>query len=234
MKKYIITYLKSADGFNLLSLHLKNTTMKTIIKTTLAAILLLATSQLFAQREKEIQNSEVQGIYLNAATFRSGKLTRPTDKQHAGDKIRLKQFFISPEIITIEQGKKTVFYKDSIFAIQLTNGENYRFINRDPYLIADTSSLYIYTRKTVKATSKQVGPRSTFIAVPVTYYYFSFGNHKTIYSLTLANLRKYVLTDSAIHMAVCDKFTSDEMLQKINKKTGRFELNETILSKLNK
>ena len=208
--------------------------MKTIINVTVAAILLLATSQLFAQREKEIQNNEVQGIYLNAATFRSGKLTRPTDKQHAGDKIRLKQFFISPEIITIEQGKKTVFYKDSIFAIQLTNGENYRFIKRTPYLIADTSSLYIYTRKTVKATNRQAGLHNISVAVPVTYYYFSYGNHKTIYSLTLANLRKYVLTDATIHLAVCNKFTTDEMLQKINEKTGHFELNETILSKLNK
>ena len=208
--------------------------MKTIINVTVAAILLLATSQLFAQREKEIQNNEVQGIYLNAATFRSGKLTRPTDKQHAGDKIRLKQFFISPEIITIEQGKKTVFYKDSIFAIQLTNGENDRFIKRTPYLIADTSSLYIYTRKTVKATNRQAGSHNISVAVPVTYYYFSYGNHKTIYSLTLANLRKYVLTDATIHLAVCNKFTTDEMLQKINEKTGHFELNETILSKLNK
>ena len=117
--------------------------MKTIIKTTLAAILLLATSQLFAQREKEIQNSEVEGIYLNADNFKSGKLTPLTDKQHAGDKIKLKQFFISPQIISIEQGKKTVFYKDSIFSIHLFNGENYRFINRDPYLIADTSSFII-------------------------------------------------------------------------------------------
>lgn len=208
--------------------------MKTIIKTTLAAILLLATSQLFAQREKEIQNSEVEGIYLNADNFKSGKLTPLTDKQHAGDKIKLKQFFISPEIITIEQGKKIVFYKDSIFAIHLTNGENYRFINRAPYLIADTSSLYIYSHKTVKTTNKQVGSRNMSIEVPVTYYYFSYGNHKILYSLTLANLRKYVLIDATIHMAVCNKFTTDEMLQKINENTGRFELNETILSKLNK
>jgi len=208
--------------------------MKTTIKTTLAVILLLATSQLFAQREKEIQNSEVQGIYLNADGFKSGKLIRPIDKQHTGDKIKLKQFFISPEIISIEQDKKTVYYKDSIFAIHLTNGKNYRFINRTPYLIADTSSLYIYIYKTVKATNKQAGPHNISVAVPVTYYYFSFGNHKTIYSLTLANLRKYVLIDSTIHMAVCNKFTTDEMLQKINKNTGHFELNETILSKLNK
>ena len=76
--------------------------MKTTIKTTLAVILLLAASQLFAQREKEIQNFEVEGIYLNADNFKSGKLTPLTDKQHAGDKIKLKQFFISPQIISID------------------------------------------------------------------------------------------------------------------------------------
>ena len=136
--------------------------MKTTIKTTLAVILLLATSQLFAQREKEIQNSEVEGIYLNADNFKSGKLTPLTDKQHAGDKIKLKQFFISPQIISIEQGKKTVFFKDSIFSIHLFNGENYRFINRDPYLIADTSSLYQYkniNQGVIKYNKSYVGER---------------------------------------------------------------------------
>lgn len=208
--------------------------MKTIINMTAAAILLFATSQVFAQRTKEIQNNEVQGLYLNAANFKAGKLIRPTDKQHEGDKIRLNLFFISPEIIFSEQNKKTVFYKDSIFAIHLTNGENYRFINRTPYLIADTSCLYIYTYKTIKSINKQVGPHNRFVDVPVTYNYFSFGSHKSIYLLTMLNLLKYVLTEPELHFAVCTKFTTDKMLQKINENTGRFELNETILSKLHK
>ena len=204
--------------------------MKTKITLTIAATLLLNMGQLFAQRPKEIKDSEVEGIYLSLTDFKQGKLTIPTDKQHKGDKIKLKQFFISPDIISIEQDKETIFYKDSIFAIRLTNGENYRFINRTPCLVADTSSLYIYTNKTIKTVSKMSGPHRRTEEVPVTYYYFSIGNQKAVFMLTLANLRKYALTDTSVHKTVCDKFTTDEILSEINSNTGRFVLNETILS----
>lgn len=205
--------------------------MKTDIKFTVVAIILCFANQLFAQGEKEIKNSEVEGLYLNLPDFQTGKLTRPTDMQHEGDKIKLNQFFISPDIISIEQNKETIFYKDSIFAIRLTNGENYRYINRTPCLIADTSYLYIYTHKTTKTEYIQSGSNRRSIEVPVTFYYFSIDNNKVVYSLTLTNLRQYALADPTVHKTVCDKYTTDEMLYKVNPQTGMFELNETILSK---
>lgn len=208
--------------------------MKTNIIITALAIMLCLTGQLFAQGEKEIKNSEVEGLYLTLSDFQSGKLTSSTDMLHEGDKIKLKQFFISPDIISIEQDKETIFYKDSIFAIRLTNGENYRFINRTPCLVADTSYLYIYANKTTKTEYKQLGPRRISKDVPITYLYFSNGNQKAVYRLTLANLRKYALYNTLVHKTVCDKFTTDEMLQEINSETGHFELNETILKTLNK
>ena len=189
--------------------------------------------QTYAQKPKEIKNSEVEGFYITVSDFLAGKLTRPTDKQHEGDKIKLKQFFISPEIISIEQNKETTFYKDSIFAIRLINGENYRFINRTPCLIADTSSLYIYTYKTTKTIYNTSGVHRRSKEVPITYYYFSLTGNKAVHSLTLTNIRKYALTDPAIHIAVCNKFTTDDMLYQINPQTGRFDLNETILSVVN-
>jgi hypothetical protein len=204
------------------------------IKSLFITILLLANIQVFAQSEKRIKNSEVEGIYLTVNDFKNGKLTHPTDKVHEGDKIKLKQFFISPEIICIEQDKKTVLYKDSIFGIRLNNGEIYRFINRTPCLIADTSCLYIYTFKTNKTEDKISGPHCRPNEVPVTYYYFSLGDHKTIYMLTMTNLCRYDLSDPFLHNAVCNIFTNDEMLHKINSQTGRFELNETILSIVSK
>ena len=123
-----------------------------------------------------------------------------------------------------------MFYKDSIFAIHLTNGNNYRFINQNPCLIVDTSSLYIYAYHTTKVTTNKKSSRLTTITIPVTYYYFSVGNHETVLMLTMENIRKYVLTDTLVHKTVCDKFTADQMLSEINPKTGRFVLNETILS----
>ncbi|MDD2306761.1 MAG: hypothetical protein PHP53_18820 [Prolixibacteraceae bacterium] len=207
--------------------------MKTHIKLLVLSVLVLANMNLFAQREKLLNSDDVEGLYLTLANFKQGKLTRPTDEQHEGDKIKLKQFFISPDIISIEQNKKTVFYKDSIFAIHLTNGKNYRFINRNPFLIADTSSLYIYTYKTKKTVFSTSGPHRRSKDVPVTYYYFSLAGENAVYTLTLANVRKYALTDPTTHIAVCNKFTTDEMLYQINPQTGRFDLNETILSIVN-
>ena len=204
--------------------------MKTHIKLLALAALLLANLQIFAQREKLLNNDDVEGLYLTLADFKQDKLTRPTDKQHEGDKIKLKQFFISLEIVSIEQQSETRFNKDSIFAILLSNGENYRFINRTPYLVADTSYLYIYSFKTTKTVYKTSGGHRRSTEVPISYYYFSLDSHKTVYMLTLENLRKFALKQNDVHLAVCNKFTTDEMLTKINSQTGRFELNETMLS----
>jgi hypothetical protein len=204
--------------------------MDTTIKFAAIAIMLFFTSKLFTQYETQIKNDEVEGFYLTLTDFQKGTLTRSTDMQHDGDKIKLKQFFISPEIKNIEQGKENVFYKDSIFAIRLTNGENYRFINRTPCLIADTSHLYIYTHKTTKTEYKKSGATRRSKEVPVTYYYFSTAKQKEVFMLTLTNIRKYALSDTSVHKTVCDKYTTDEMLYKVNPKTSRFELNETILS----
>ena len=204
--------------------------MKTHIKLIALAVLLLANGQIFAQREKLLNSDDVEGLYLTLADFKQDKLTRPTDKQHDGDKIKLKQFFISPEIIIIEQNEESKFYKDSIFAIRLSNGESYRFINRAPYILADTSCLFIYSFKTTKTVYKMAGPHRRANDIPVTYFYFSTDSHKIVYTLTLENLRKFALKQNNVHIAVCNKFTTDEMLTKINSQTGRFELNETMLS----
>lgn len=208
--------------------------MKTNTIITALALMLCLTGQLFAQRQKGIKNNDVEGLYLSPSDFQNGKLTRPTDMQHKGDIIKLKQFFISPEIISVEQDNETVFYKDSIFAIRLTNGENYRFIDRTPFMIADTSFLYIYTHKTTVTEYKHTSHSRISKVVPITYYYFSTGNQKVVYILTLANLRKYALSDSGVRKTVCDKFTTDEMLSRVNSKTGRFELNETFLAVVEK
>lgn len=215
----------------LIRLHIyKDSKMKTHIKLLALAALLLTNVQIFAQREKLLNNDDVEGLYLTLSDFKQDKLTRPTDKKHEGDKIKLKQFFISPDIISIEQDKETVFYKDSIFAIRLNNGENYRFINRTPCFVADTSSLYIYTYKTTKSVYSTSGPHRRSKEVPITYYYFSLASNKAVHTLTLASVRKYALKQNEVHIAVCNKFTTNEMLTKINSQTGRFELNETMLS----
>lgn len=202
--------------------------MRTILISTV--ILFCFVSHFRAQGTKEIKNNQVEGFYLTIEDYRQGKLTRPIDKLHKGDKIKLKQFFFSPDIASFEQGKKTVYYKDSIFAIRLSNGENFRFINHKPCLIVDTTYLYIYAYNTVKTEYKQSGATTRRKEIAVTNYYFSTYRHKNAYALTLINLRKYALDNNAVHLAVCNRFTTDEMLWQVNDKTGQFKLNEVILN----
>lgn len=204
--------------------------MKT--KINIIIILLWAISHTYAQKPKEIKNSEVKGFYITASGFRADKLTQPIDNNHKGDKIKLKQFFISPDIVSIEQGKQTTFYKDSIFAIRLSNGGNYRFINRNPCKIADTSYLFVYTYETTKTEYKISGPRRRQKQVPVTYYYFSVHPHDKVFPLTMKDIRREALKEPKLHTAVCNKFTNDNMLMVINPETGHFVINEFILEQL--
>jgi len=197
--------------------------------TIIAAIFILFVNFTYGQRPKDIKDSEVKGIFLSYVDFKQNKLICSAQKQNTNVKIKLKQFFISPEISCIELQKDTVFYKDSIFAIHLSNGANYRFINRNPYLIADTSFLFIYTYNTVRTEYKQSGPTRRAKEIPITYYYFSSGQNKEVYSLTVANLCKYLNIESDIKVAISQKFKSDDMLYAMNQKSGSFILNEYLI-----
>jgi len=135
----------------------------------------------YGQRPKDIKNSEVKGIFITHADFKQNKLICSSNNQNKAVKIKLNQFFISPEISCFELQKDAVFHKDSIFAIHLSNGTNYRFINRTPCLIADTSFLFIYTHNTVRTEYKQSGPKRRAKEIPVSYYYFSSGQNKEVY-----------------------------------------------------
>jgi len=142
------------------------------------------------------------------------------------NKIHIGQNF---EIGRIKLQKDTALYKDSIFAICLSNGDNNRFINRNPCLIADTSFLFIYTYKTVGTESKQSGPTCRAKEIPVTYYFFSSELIKEVYSHTVVNLCKCLNLKPAIKDAINQKFNDDEMLYLMNQKTWRFTLNELLI-----
>jgi hypothetical protein len=197
-------------------------------KAAFLFLLLFTGYSTYAHSQKSIKNKEVVGLFITASDYKKNKLTVSVDKLHRGDQIKLKQFFFSSDIICLKQGKKTVYSKDSIFAIRLSNDENFRFINRNPCLIVDTTYLYIYAYNTVKTEYKQSGPITRRKELLVTNYYFSVSGHEKVYALTLANLRKYALDNNSAHLAVCNAFTTDEMLGQVNDKTGVFKLNEII------
>lgn len=59
-------------------------------------------------------------------------------------------------------------------------------------------------------------------------------NYNSALLLTRDNLRNYFFSDILVHKIVCGKYAVDEMLTNVNRKTGRFELNEIILSLVQK
>lgn len=200
------------------------------IKIYFLLIILWVALQAYAQKPNEIKNSEVEGFYITASDFSAGKLTLPTDNKHKGDKIKLNQFFISPDITVVEQGVEKKYPKDSIFAIKLVSGQLYRFINRNPCKVTDTSFLFIYAYETTKTEYEISGPRRRQKEVPVTYYYFSIQPHSKAFPLTMLNIRREMLKEPTLHTAVCNKFTSDNMLTETNPETGHFTINEFILA----
>lgn len=177
----------------------------------------------YSQDPKDIHNSEVKGLYLTLEDFQNNQLSCSTDNTLS---IKLKQFFISPEITCVEADKETVYYKDSLFAIHLSNGENFRFVNRNPCLIEDTLFLYIYKYTTIETEYKQYGPTHRSKKIPVAYYYFSAGEHRDVYPLTLANLSEYWHVDPHVQQAIGQKFNKDEQLYAIDQQTGHYLLNE--------
>lgn len=200
-----------------------------INNTLLAAIVILFVSYTYGQRPKNIKNSEVKGIFLTHADFNQNKKICSSNNQNKDIKIKLKQFFISPEISCLELQKDTGFYKNSIFALHLSNGDNYRYINRNPCLIADTSFLFIYTYNTIKTEYKQSDPSRSTKKIPVTYYYFSSGQNKEVYFLIISNLCKSLQIESDIKVAINQKYKSDEMLYSMNQKTGHFIINKFLI-----
>lgn len=63
------------------------------------------------QRAKDIMNFEVKGIYLSCGYFKGSKLICSADNQHKNGRVKLKQFFISPEISCVEPEKGIIFYQ---------------------------------------------------------------------------------------------------------------------------
>jgi hypothetical protein len=176
-----------------------------------------------------IKDGDVKGVYATVSDFRHNT-PYLIDGKHKEDKVKLNQFFFSPTINCVEGGKSTLFYKDSIFAISLKDGRNFRFINREPYLIADTSYLYIYSGKTIISERKQEGPHTRTIKRIVTKYFFSIGDHVSVYALSMTNLGRYLNISKAAFDRLKKEFATDEALTKTDKQTGRFRVNELLLT----
>jgi hypothetical protein len=195
----------------------------------LSVILCFTGNRIFAQQSTFLNNKDVAGVYLTVSDFKNNRLTLLTDFRHSNDKIKLNQYVKSPNILSIEQDSVKTYNKDSIFAVHLSDTENYRFVNRNPCLIADTLYLFIYTKTETKKEYRQNGPHRRTMEVPVTYYLFSVGEHKQLYLLTLENLKKIVPLKPELIDEVYNSLESAETLYVRNPATNCFVLNESIL-----
>lgn len=178
------------------------------------------------QVPKVIRDSDVVGIYKSLESFKANTIFCSRSGENNDSKVKLNQFFISSNISCKENGQKFEYSKDSIFAIHLTNGDNYRFINLNMYKIIDTSYLYIYTYSFISKQNIQNGPTRRTKETLVTQYFFSTGNHNVVYELTMINLCKNLKIDPDLKVSLNKKFSDEKLLPTINSETGRLLLNE--------
>ncbi len=202
--------------------------------TLIIALVFMSLKLGYAQEQPEIKNSEVKGMYLNFKDFQSNTLSCSKGAEQKDTEIKLKQFFISPKISCVKADDETTFYKDSIFAIHLADGENYRFISRIPFHIVDTSFLYIYKYNDIDVEYKHNGPVRSSIETPVTHYYFSYGDHQQVYSLSVANICSYVPINADAKVAINKEFANNETLYSVSENTAHFLINDFLLEQKNK
>lgn len=200
--------------------------MKTLI--IISAFFLLFASVSRAQKQQVFNEKAIIGFFLSASDFSANKITIPTDMLHKGDKISINSFFISYYITVVENGVKSKFHKDSIFAIVDDAKNVYRFINGNPAKIVDTSFLYIYELKTTKTVNaSQSSKRMSTKEVPVTLYYFSYNKHNQVFQLTMDNIRKIVLKELLqCHTQICSKFINDNLLMEVSHDTKTYNINK--------
>jgi hypothetical protein len=197
---------------------------------TLSFLVLLPVAQQTGHPKSIIHDRDVDGIYITVEDFKRGELSFQVNKTDKKENFKLKQFCMSPELIFINNTEKTRVLKDSVFAVHIATCESYRFIDYNPCYIADTGNLFIYVRQTVTEEQKLSGPHIRQKTVYCTCYYFSCGNHKKVYRLTLNNLKRF----DYIYRVIETLFPSDESLYAINPLSGHFKINELLAAAMNR
>lgn len=139
------------------------------------------------------------GIYLNPEQFSRHTVSCPFDCQT--DKFRLNNFLGGANIQVICHGEKHSFAKDTIFGYRDCKGLDYRFYQKAPYRILDTTGFLLYSYTRLEQNSK--------IAHPATAYYFSIQPTTPILPLTITNLQKAYSSNPTFCYKLSAGFHSD-------------------------
>ncbi len=191
----------------------------------ISILIWLSIFKLFAQPSTTLKENNIDGIYITMNDYKKNILS---DMKNEDDntKFKISTYSLSPKISFIKGNMKKTFLADSIFAVHLSNGESYRFINDIPCCIEDTTYLFIYHMVTTKTVFKEYGPHRLGNKTTMNAFYFSFGDHKQVFPLTLESFSLF----PNFYRIVCDEFKDDSALQMVNPQSGQFKVNE-ILSK---
>jgi hypothetical protein len=118
-----------------------------------------------------------QGIFITVADYRNGKLTYENCTLHLHNFL-----YDAPRVTVIENCKKVILQKDNIYGFRDKSNHNYRFYKNVAYLIAESGSLYIYTR------SENITQGKGYKVVNL--YYFSTSAESAILPLSIEYLRE--------------------------------------------
>jgi hypothetical protein len=180
--------------------------MKTI-KLLIPALLMIV----FAQNSFAKQKI---GLYLTAEDFLNHKLSYESDGSD-GNKIQLHEVFGSYKVVVIQNGKRQVLSKSSIFGYR-SNGQDYRYFNNSAFRIIDTQGFYIYGYCKLVPAGKGLKQAELF--------YFSPKANDGIKPLTMDNLQSVFSKDTRFLYAIQGFFRTDNELTSYDTSLKEYKL----------
>ncbi|RKD91829.1 hypothetical protein [Mangrovibacterium diazotrophicum] len=171
----------------------------------------------------------INGLYLNIADFKAGKITEPVDCASGKSAIRVSNFFLSPYVFIRQQNEKIRIPINQVYAFENCDDQIYRIWNEKAYLLRDSSyfNIYEYTSwQTVKVwTSRMTRVRQK----QMTNYFISINDSSPIIPLSLTNLLNTVGENSNAGRLIADQFADDKSL--LQREGDTFHLNQILIEK---
>ena len=112
--------------------------MKTHIKIGIIFCLLLIGNHIFAQKQTEIEDSDIKGYFRPASDLKLNKITIPTDLKYKRNIMsqEIEKTIFSYLTQTIEQGKKQAVERNKIAALHLIEEfVEIQNLLKDPYFL---------------------------------------------------------------------------------------------------
>lgn len=182
---------------------------KTLISVALAGLFGLFVN---AQRNQE-------GVYLNQSDFEKNRLSYVSNPGTEKIKIHFNEFLDKPFITVNQNGEKSTFFKDEIFAYR-HNGNVVRTWNIISYNFLERGDIWIYSKDENVSLGKGIKRERK--------YYYSVTGKGEILALTILNLKRSFPDKHQFHNFLDTQFRNDAELSRYDSYENKFKINHIL------